>query len=249
MRRWMRGREFADLHAESVTWLDRHLEVIEGGAPWLHRIGCDVWDFCVGGVTPFLALLQKPGAGARCSRKLTAVYGFDGQLLPLLRSLDRALPPAGWSIDHPGQSWADLDPARAAVATKMEKFRSRWMVDRRVNLTWKATGQLGYPPGGPGTPPWGQQLLAPRMLVTWCSRGQATGWVGNESSKRRSVSGQFGRGHVAVEVSEDQVVRLLDEALDHHEYALTVTIELQYYANPAARSREHRIPRYLLPRL
>jgi hypothetical protein len=50
-----------------------------------------------------------------------------------------------------------------------------------------------------------------------------------------------------VEVSESDVVELLDRALARRDHALTVTIHLAYYSNPSPRGWRHRIPRYFLP--
>jgi hypothetical protein len=242
--RWTRGREFRHVHGVGVAWLDSHFGLIERGAPWLHRVGSDVWDFCTGGVQPFFRLEGGSRAGARCIREVTAVYGFDGTLLPLLRSLDQALPPAGWNLGTPAlpQSWADLDPGYAATAEKLARHRTRWMTDRRVNPTWRPAEALDYPPDGEGTPPWGQPPLTPRMRVTWSSRGQATGWLGDPNKKRPTT-----REYVAVEVSESGVRELLEEALARYEHALTVTIKLAYYSNPNARAWRHRVPRNILP--
>jgi hypothetical protein len=63
LARWTRGRKFRHLHSVSVAWMDSHFELIERGAPWLHRVGGDVWDFCKGGVEPFFRF--TPGAAAR----------------------------------------------------------------------------------------------------------------------------------------------------------------------------------------
>ena len=110
LARWTRSREFRHLHGVSVAWLDSHFESIERGAPWLHRVGSDVWDFCKGGVQPFFRLSGGFSAGASCIREVTAVYGFDGPLTPRLRSLDQAMPPAGWEMGTRAlrQTWTDL---------------------------------------------------------------------------------------------------------------------------------------------
>ena len=244
LARWIRGREFRHLHGVSVAWLDSHFELIERGAPWLHRAGSDVWDFCKGGVRPFFRLEGGFSAVAGCIRKVTAVYGFDGPLLPLLRSLDQALPPAGWKLGTPAlpQSWADLDPGYAATTEKLARHRTRWMIDRQVNLTWGPTETLGYPPDGEGTPPWGRPPLTPRMRVTWSSRGQETGWRLDPNKTRGAT-----RGYLPLEVSESHVPELLEQALARYEHALTVTINLAYYSNPNARVYRHRVPRYILP--
>jgi hypothetical protein len=243
--RWTRGRQFSGLHAASVAWLDGHFEVIERGAPWLHRVGSDVWDFCQGGVSnPFLRFTSDFSATAGCVREVTAVYGFDGPLTARLHSLDQAMPAAGWEMSDLAlrQTWQNLDPGRAADAQGMARARTRWMTDRRVNLGWRPTAALGYPPGGEGTPPWGQPPLTPHMRATWSSRGQETGWQ-RDPNKTRDAT----RNYLALEVSEAGVPELLEEALAGHEHALTVTIHLAYYSNPAARERPHRIPRHLFP--
>ena len=70
LRRWVGGREFADLHDASVVWLEQHFQVIERDAPWLQRIGSDVWDFCKGGVSsPFFRLTPGHSATAGCVRR------------------------------------------------------------------------------------------------------------------------------------------------------------------------------------
>jgi hypothetical protein len=244
LARWVRGREFRHLHGVSVAWMDSHFEQIERGAPWLLRVGSDVWDFSKGGVRPFFDLTGGFPASAGCVRQVTVVYGFDGSLLSRLRSLDQALPPAGWKMGTPAlpQSWADLDPDYAATTERLARHRTRWMIDRRVNLTWEPTEALGYPPDGEGTPPWGEPPLTPRMRVTWSSCGQETGW-GRDPNKRRGAT----QNYLPVEVSESDAVELLDQALGRHDHALTVTINLAYYSNPNARAWRHRIPRYLFP--
>lgn len=242
--KWTRGREFRDLHSASVAWLDSHFEVIERGAPWLHRIGTDVWDFCTGGVQPFFRLEGGNSAGAHCVREVTSVYGLSGELLPLLRSLDQALPPAGWTMGTQAvpQSWADLDPGRAAALHGMASHHTSWMRDRYAILSWAPTRALGYPSRSAGTPPWGRPPLTPRMRVRWSSRGQDTGWRGNPSKHWPTT-----RGYVAVESSQADVVRLLEEALSRYEHAVTATINLTYYSNHDALARNHRLPRCLLP--
>jgi len=219
--RWTRGREFGALHPAIVAWLDSHFEVIERGAPWLQRAGSDVWDFCKGGVSnPFLRLTPGHGATARCVREVAVVYGFDGPLTPRLRSLDQAIPLAGW--ERPGADGR--------------------MAEQRVNLRWRPAPALGYPPDGEGTPPWGRPPLTPGMRVSWHSRGQELG-VRRDPNRSRETT----RNYLPLEVSETAVPELVADALGHHDHALVVTIHLAYYSNPNARARPHRLPRYLVP--
>jgi hypothetical protein len=243
--RWTGRREFGELHGDTVAWLDSHFGLIEEAAPWLRRTGSDVWDYCRGGVSnQFLRLEGGSGAGVGCVREVTAVYGFDGRLLSHLRSLDQALTPAGWKLGTPAlpQSWADLDPDSAATAEGLARHWTRWMIDRRVNLTWGPTGALTYPPGGEGTPPWGRPPLAPQMRVMWTNRGESTGWR-VDSNKARGET----QNYLPLEVSESHVPDLLGQTLSEYEHALTMTINLAYYSNPDARLHRHRVPRYIVP--
>ncbi len=245
LARWAGRRKFRELRGLSVTWLDSHFGMIEQGAPWLHRVGSDAWDFCKGGVSNrFLNLAGGSGGGVSCIREVTVVYGFDGPLTERLRSLDQAIPAAGWELGTRAlpQSWADLNPGRAAAATGLARHRTRWMTDRWVRLTWYPAAALSYPPGGEGTPPWGRPPLTPRMRVTWHSRGQETRWQRDPNTSRGAT-----RNYLLLEVSEPGVPDLLQQALARHEHALTMTVHLAYYSNPNARLYRHRVPRYLLP--
>jgi hypothetical protein len=227
-----------------VAWLDSNFEVIEGGAPWLHLIGRDVRDFCSGRVRGVnLGLTPQFKAGVGCARAVTAVYGFDGPWIGRLRSLDQALPAAGWEMAGAVRPrWQDLDPDAAATVRGAAKFRMQWMTDRQVTLAWQPTAALGLPIGAERMRPWGRPPLAPRMRVTWSSRGQETGWRPNPSRTQGAT-----RNYLPLEVSESGVPELLEHALARHEHALTVTIDLSYYSNPDPRARRHRVPRYVLP--
>jgi hypothetical protein len=245
LRRWARRRESAELRRTSAAWLESHFDLIERGAPWLRLVGRDVEDSCSAVVRDMiLTLAPGPGAGAGCAQKVTAVYGCDGPLVPRLRSLDQALPTAGWKLGTPAlpQSWADLDPAGSAAATGLIRSRTRWMTDRRVNLRWWPDAALRLPPDGDRMRPWGHPPPEPRMHVTWCSRGQETGWV-RPPMTRRVAS----RNYLPLGASESRVPDLLEEVLARCEHALTVTIEFSYYSNPNPKARPHRMPRYLIP--
>jgi hypothetical protein len=243
--RWTRRQEFRALHRDSVMWLDSRFLLIEQGAPWLVRVGDDVLDFCQGGVANrFERRKGRSGASVGCIRKVTVVYGFDGELILRLRSLDQAIPLAGWQVGTRAlpQSWADLDPDRAARAEGLAGWRMRWMTDRRVSLRWSPTAATGYPANVVEMRPWGKPPFAPEMRVTWSSRGQSTGWRQDPDKKRDRT-----RNYLPLEISDLSVPELLEQALARYEHALTVTIPLGYYANPNAKVLGHRVPRYLLP--
>ena len=239
--RWTRGREFRDLHSTAVAWLESHFELIEGAAPWLHRAGRQVRDTCSGQVKG-LALDLTPHfkASVSCAREVTAVYGFDGPLTARLRSLDQAIPAAGWELPA-RQTWQDFDSGTAATTPGLAEFRTRWVTDRQVVLTWRPTAALGLPAGGERMRPRAHPPLAPSMRVTWSSRGQPPGWLGDPNEAKDTT-----RNYLPLEVSEPGVQELLEQALVRSEHVLTVTIELSYYSNPDARAWRQRIPRYIL---
>ena len=230
--RWTGGREFRHVHAASVAWMDSHFELIERGAPWLRRVGSDVWDYCRGAVMPFFRLTPGFSATAGCTREVTAVYGCDDPLIPRLRTLGQALPPAGWELGTAAlpQTWMDLDPDRAAAAEGLASHRTSWMTDRQVTLSWRPTEALDFPPDGEGTPPWQRPPLTPHMRVTWSSRGQATGWRPDPGKTSGATL-----NYLPLEVSQAHVPDLLDQALARYDHALTVTIILPYYSNPTRR--------------
>lgn len=244
LQRWTRSREFRNMHDIGVAWLDSHFELIEHNAPWLHEVGRDVEDFCEGIVKPFLTFAPGPRANAGCVRHVTAVYGFDGPLVPRLRTLGLAMPVVGWEMSDLAvrQSWMDLDPGGAANAIGPIQARTRWMIDRQVNLDWRPSPALDYPPRVEGMRPWGQPPLEPRMRVTWSSRRQEPVWLRNPHERRGAT-----RNYLPLEVSERGVLELLDEALTRYEHALTVTIEFSYYSNPNSNAPPHRMPQHLIP--
>jgi hypothetical protein len=125
--------EFLAIRSEYVPWQDRHFEVIEQGAPWLHLIGRDVHETCSGSVPRAPALLDlspRRGPGVGCVRHVTAVYGFDGPEAERPRSLELAFSVAGWETGARG-------------------------LTGYTNLRWRPSAVIGHPSYGEGAPPWG----------------------------------------------------------------------------------------------
>jgi hypothetical protein len=148
LRRFVRRTEFVNLRAVITAWLDQHFQLLEHHAPWLHRIGADVYDYCSGTVRErffhnFMGQ-HTPRATASCHREVTVVYGFD--------RADRA------------------DALVAAVAA------AGWRHYRPSTLVWRPTAALDYPPGLADTPPWGDEPLSPSMDVLLASPGPVAEW-------------------------------------------------------------------------
>jgi hypothetical protein len=241
--------EFRTIRSEYLAWQDRHFEVIEQSAPWLRLAGRDVYETCGGRVPRSRALFdfsprRSPAVG--CARQMTAVYGFDGPQADRLRSLELAFPVAGWEIGPPDLtgSWADISDAVLAGVPDTLPAHRRWMAYKNVNLQWRPGAAIGHPSYGGGTPPWGdgRPPFAPRMRVSWLGAGQ-------EITARRDPSrtSKVTRNHLPLENSDVHLPELLEQALRRHDHAMSVTMNLSYYANTTPRSRPDQVRRYFLP--
>jgi hypothetical protein len=247
--RLVASSEFLAIRGEYVAWQHRHFEVIEQGAPWLHLVGRDVYETCDGRVPRSPALFDlspRRGPAVVCARHVTAVYGFDGSETERLCSLELAFPVAGWEIgtrDLTG-SWADIYDAVLTGAPDKLPAHRRWMAYRYANLQWRPSAVIGHPSYGEGTPPWGGggPPFAPRMQVSWLR-------VGQEITARRDPSrtSSVTRNRLPLDNSDVQLPELLEEALRRHDHAMSVAMDLSYYANTSPRSRPHQVRRYLLP--
>jgi hypothetical protein len=247
---WLVGSsEFLAIRSEYVAWQDRHFEVIEQGAPWLHLIGRDVHETCSGGAPRSPALLDfspRRGPGVGCARHVAAVYGFDGPEAERLRSLELAFPAAGWETGTRGLtgSWADISDAVLSRAPDALPAHRRWMAYRYTNLRWRPSAVIGHPSYGEGAPPWGDDRppFAPHMRVSWLGVGQEITAM-RDPNRTSNVT----RNRLPLENSSVQLPELLDEAMRQYDHAMSVTMDLTYYANASPRSRPHRVRRHLLP--
>ncbi|MBF9069953.1 hypothetical protein [Streptacidiphilus fuscans] len=223
--RWTSRQVFVAQRAIVVAWLDSHFAALEHGAPWLHRVGSDVWDYCSGLVpSPFQGNLFEPRrfASLGCDRGVIAVYGFDGDLTERLNQLREALSAAGWERTvWRSRAWVPSDSGQA--------------------FSWRPTAALSYPPGPDGRLSSERLRRAPSLWVSWCSRGQATSLQQHAHRTRHST-----RNRLVLESSATEPGELPDAALEKHDHALAVYLNFRYpdLDSPARRRRE---PRYLLP--
>jgi hypothetical protein len=224
--RWVASPSFTELHATISAWLDSHLAVLEDDAPWLHRTGVDVWDFCKAAVYAPTAISFQPRfrASARCVRDLIVVYGFDGDLAERITQLDHVLSTAGW------------EPLRQASLQYPQN------PNRHVVLRWRPSALLTHPPGMRGMPPLGKPELAPTLRLSWGSGGQQS-WLREDSNRKRENT----RNYLTVESSGTEYWKLPTATLTKHDHVLIAHLHLGYYQNPIPLSRRYRIPRYLRP--
>jgi hypothetical protein len=80
------------------------------------------------------------------------------------------------------------------------------------------------------------------MRVSWLSAGQ-------EITARRDPNrtSDMTRNRLPLENSDVQLPELLEEAMRRHDHAMSVTMNLTYYANASPRNRPHQVRRHLLP--
>lgn len=246
MRRLVRRQSFRELHAVSSEWMERHFGLIEADAPWLDRIGTELQDYCQGSArSPGL----DPGfpVSAACTRTMTVVYGFDGPLIAKLDMLGKAVFAVGWGKiknvrtgDQPVQQfWVALDGEE--ILSREDNSSGL----RNMSPQWRPNETLSRPAGMEGTPPWGRVPLSPHMSVTCVSRGDT-----RQLPPPDHVGSRFRdapRNYLLLDDGEAERHALEKDALESHEHALAVNINLSYYSNPNARQFRHRIPRYWLP--
>jgi hypothetical protein len=122
-------------------------------------------------------------------------------------------------------------------------FAAGWVLGARPQ--WRPNEMLSRPAGMEGTPPWGRLPLSPAMSVTSVSRGEARPVPPPDDLGSRIRGAP--RNYLLLDDGKDERHALEEGALDGHEHALTVSINLDYYSNPNAKRRPHRIPRYWLP--
>jgi hypothetical protein len=224
----------------SAAWIDRHFELIEAAAPRLERLGREVGDYCRGSARP-PGLNPGFGASAQCTRSVLVVYGYDGQLMPMLDVLGEALFAAGWGrLRNSGRGSRPVEQSWVALTgQELLSRRSDGVGALTVPPQWRPNDALGFPAGMDGTPPWGRVPLSPRMQVS----------CGETSTERRALP----TGHMASAQRAPRNYLLLeneelpDGAQRNPEHTVAVTISLNYYTNPNAKARPHQIPRYWRP--
>jgi|HubBroStandDraft_6_1064221.scaffolds.fasta_scaffold410997_2 hypothetical protein len=248
LRRLARRRSLQQLRTVSARWLERHFELIEASAPGLQRVGTEQWDWC-GGSARWRGFAPGFPASAGCGRSMTVVYGFDGPPMERLDELGEALLTAGWG--RLKNERADGGPIRQFwVALTGQELVERVASDSSARLRrvvypeWRPNSALSRPADMESTPPWGRSPLSPRMSVSCVSRGQERRV---EPADHLERARRAPRNYLLLETSEVQQWALEDRALAARDHAVTVRISLNYYSNPNAKARPHRIPRYWLP--
>ncbi len=250
LARFTRSAGFRDVHAAAETWLDRHFEVIERGAPWLDRAGVVVTDYCWCHQDWPRGLLSARSQ-VMCVRRVAVSYGFDGSPRARLPELAAAMLGAGWGTDWPP------GPSDGSAGTPVQALAGPdgW---RYGTPQWVPVSGLSRPPGLHRTP--GGSLpnaLRPAMVVRGASRSQpvvAMTPLLSTTQERYSLhhlpreSEQVPTPrYVPLQVTGIDVDDVEQAALARHERAVTISISLQYYVNLDTSARPDRLRKRLLP--
>jgi hypothetical protein len=233
LARLTRRADFGQLQSAAAAWTDHSFELAEGSAPWLDRAGRQVLDRCDTGLNtrPFSFPPDPPCV--TCCRDVTVVYGFDGSLPGRLVELAAALGAVGWgdSSDNGTVPLRDLDQRKRPV--------------QQVN--WSPVEGFGLPAGLEAMPPERRFPLTGwlYMAIDWASRGESRllarqcGWPGDPRPGTATYQ--------PVEIAGTGVDRLAGQALERHEHAITIRIQVSYYLNANVNARPGRLRKRLLP--
>jgi hypothetical protein len=235
LARLTRSACFGDTHSAATTWTDRSFELIEAGAPWLDRIGRRVSDYCATDLSSRPLSIPRDPPSVTCRRNVTVVYGFDGPLPGQLSELTAVLSAAGWGDRHEGTT---------AVLQDLNRR------ERPVQGVAWSPAQGHRLPAGLETMPPGRTLPLTRWLslgIDWVSRGapalQEPSLYGGRPVDPLAATATC----QPVQVDGADAGRLTSQALERHEHAVAVCIEMTYYLNANANARPGRLRKRLLP--
>lgn len=168
---------------------------------------------------------------------MTAViYGCDGALSDRLADLAAVLGAVGWG-ERSGDSTVPLPDMP-------ERDPPAWPLD------WSPAGGLGFPAGlETGPPP--DHLDSIRrwveMGIGWISRGQPTGVLSTGGLRWTPEDRTATPVSQPVEVSGEGADRLAARALERHQHAIAIQVEIRYYVNFNVNARPGRLRKRLLP--
>ena len=171
LARFTRSASFGQLQSAAAAWAGRNFELIEGGAPWLDRVGCWVFDRCETGQDSRPLSIPRDPPSVTCTREITVVYGLDDGLDGRLAELAAILGAAGWG-DRDGDTTVpmrDLD----------QREPPKWSID------WSPVEGFSFPAVLETMPP-GPQVRAEGMAGYGYRLGQPgePGRAGDDHGRR-----------------------------------------------------------------
>jgi hypothetical protein len=229
LRRLTARPDVAEAHDVITPWLDRHFELIESEAPWLHRVGRRVEDSCRTtwrDIPPF-SLERKP-ARVACTRRVRTSYGCDGDLQSRLTALASALSAIGWG-DVRGGTW-DVHGGFSRSASQMR------------TLSWLSARGLAHElPSLAGQS--GALGKSAKIYVSWADRAEPDDTVAPPSAEAADRA-RATLLYQPVEVGDDAEVLAARVRLSY-ENAIMIDVSADYYQNENVNARPDRLRKRL----
>jgi hypothetical protein len=222
--RFTRSAEFGQLQGAAAAWLDQSWELIDAGAPWLDRVGGQVFDRCETSLQTRAFSIPRDPPRLTCERGITVVYGLDGSLGGRLAELAAALPAAGW--DTTRSTGPDLDRKPAI-----------W------GVSWSPGTGVPLPAVLETMPPEHRRPLHLHMRISWVSRGD---WLGQMSAGQAGPPAATAT-YRPVEITGTDPEQLAAQALARHEHAIAISVLVPYYQNANVNAQPYRLRRKALP--
>jgi hypothetical protein len=240
LARFSRTSEFQELHAAADDWIEQQFTRISANAEALVPAARSVSDYGsvhgTGGAGALnlgiLAIRYGVFAYLGFSRQVAVAYGFDGSIPDQISELLEVIEQGGWDIH--------LNKARAVNG----KAAGRWVgADSPPHRTLIAPGWADRP---------GPHQLPPGLVhVAWTSRthpSHATLDVGFPANPDTREPWSYLGLEMVEPIAPTDISHFAAPALENHEHAVAVLIELDFYRALPGSTRARDVPRRLVPR-
>ena len=228
LRKLTARSEFAAAHDVLTSWLDRHFELIEAQATWLHAAGRGVEDSCRTEWRQETFSLERKPARVACTRRIWVAYGCDGDLQDRLTGLASALRAIGWG-NLRGGSWDARGGLGGPSASQMRA------------LSWEPGGGLAHElPSLAGLPD--AVADSANMYLSWADRTDPGDMVAPRKAKGDDPA-RASLLYQPVEISGDDADVLASRALMHHGCVIKINLQADYYRNENVNAKPDRLPK------
>jgi hypothetical protein len=237
LSRLTRSAAFRALDATAAAWSGEHFSRIEEAAPWLHRTGDHVIDFCtcaLEGAQGLAGLWPPPRWATNARRETTVIYGFNGDLADRLDAFADALALAGWGTNSA--------PPQALPT-------SWWLSHSAVRAYWQPIGEFSCPPALERVwEPDRRRWVSVQLSMGWAdgSAPEVHASLGPDMTWRPADLTVASPLYQPVTLTGGDIAAIVEAALlgREYEHQLAIRVELDYIPS-AGFSR--RIPKSMRP--
>lgn len=251
LRRFARTPQVGGLRSAADNWIELKFARIQAEASWLAPAAARlVNEYCVitgtnhrrsVDIGSLLGVGFGTAACVRCERQVAVAYGFDGAPADRILDLMRILEQEGWQ--------PRLQTRRHMTDPQ---FPIRWVPGHSGAAIGNWHGD-SEPPGFAVVGPRESAALPCRVHVVWTTRSHPSHTTLDPVFPPRYGPREVTPSYLPLEFSGAVLPTDISEfaapALEQHEHAVAVMIELGYYENRRTAERLHRVPRRLKPKL